>query len=429
MRILILFLLTSVAVPATSQTVPRFGSASSPGRVITNPPLGGVTSPTLSEDELELIFESLGNLWRATRLSTNIPFENAQPIAELSTGDSAEERPFLTSDGLGLYFSRFTSSPSPTRKIFFSRRLGTTLPFSTPLEVGIEGVSFMEGSIGSVSADELTLYLEIVRNNSPGSGLPQHTDIAKATRPNTNSKFGMWEFLPELNTANLERGPSITRDERTIYFSVQGVGSPGFIHGSTRSDENSPFNPPSLVQGVNTPGIANRDPFIAFPGSRLYYVRNEVLVFSNRILSGTYQIGDGLGLTGRRVLVPVFLDTPEPDAVLFEVPIFFNPTHLVLMGVLPAPGLGESRLEVNELSQGRHQIVYQAERPLIGNGDDEKVFDLEFLISDAAPPGQYPIASGGTYRLNKIEVPSPSSGSVTIENGPSYPAASLLRLR
>ena len=428
MRILLFTFLTFSLGFVQAQSVPEFGVPSSPGRVIADPPAGGVTSPVLTDDELEIVFESLGNLWSATRVATTVPFENSKPISELSTSEYSEEHPFLSKDGLGLYFTRFKSFPTPTRKVYYARRATPNSPFDSPVEVGIEGVDLLDGELGSVSGDELSLYLEIIQDSDPGSGLPQHTDIAVATRTVTTEKFGMWTLLSEVNTSNLERSPSVTRDERTLYFTLQGVGSPGFIFASIRSSRSLPFSTPSLLTGVNTPGVANRDPFIAFPGSRLYFVRDEDLVFSDRILSGTYQLGHARGLGGRRILLPVSVETPEPDAILFEAPLFFNPNQLTLVNVLPHPALGRASLEIEEISQGRYRILYEAEQPLAGDDEPEKIFDIEFLVGEGLPPGEYSVSSGGTYRLNKIEVPPPTSGGITIVDGPSYPAASLWKL-
>lgn len=424
----ILLFLTSVET-AGAQTVPVFGAASAPGTVIASPPAGGVTSPVLREDELEIVYESLGNIWRGTRPATTVPFEQTAPIAELSTTEFAEERPFLTPDALGIYFTRFKATPVPTRKFFYARRPSLAQPFQAPVEVGIEGVSFFQGSLGSVSSDELTLYLEIVRESSPGSGLPQHTDIACATRSSTSGKFGMWKFLTQLNSSNLEKGPSTTRDGRSLYYSVQGVGSPGFLFVSLRPDRFSPFGTGNFLQGVNAAGVANRDPFLVFPGNRLYYVRNDVLVFSNRILSAEYRIGDAVGMPGRRTLLPVSVSTSESDAVHFEAPVFFNPNLLTLRGVRPASGIGVERLEVSEISQGRYRVLFTAKEPLQGIGEHEMVFDLDFIVADNAPLGQISVSSGGTYRVNKVGVPSPAPGRITLVDGPNYPASSMIRLR
>ena len=171
-----------VAIPRHCQSS---GPPSDPGRVLADPPTGGVTSPCLHEDELELFFESLGNIWSATRASLTIPFENAQPISGISTQGFVEERPFLSADGLSLYFSRFRATPAPMRKIFVSRRVSRDQPFLGAEEIGIDGLEFFEGALGSVGGDDLTLYLEIVQESDPSSGIPQHTDIAFATRTTT----------------------------------------------------------------------------------------------------------------------------------------------------------------------------------------------------------------------------------------------------
>ncbi|MCA9433773.1 MAG: hypothetical protein KC940_24850, partial [Candidatus Omnitrophica bacterium] len=126
--------------------------------------------------------------------------------------------------------------------------------------------------------------------------------------------------------------------------------------------------------------------------------------------------------------VPIIMNTPEPDAILFDVPVFFNPNLLTLERVIPAPSLGEESVEITLLSQGRYRILYQSQNPLLGDGSDEKVFDLEFLINSGTPPSQIAIASGGTFRLNRITVSPPAeSGSVVVEQGPNYPPASIIK--
>ncbi|MBK7493995.1 MAG: PD40 domain-containing protein [Candidatus Omnitrophica bacterium] len=187
---LLLALFYSVAVQAQLQF-------KTPGAVLLQNPIGGAYSPTLRDGELELFFESAGDLYHAQRSSSDILFPTVLRVDELSTTTFIEENPFLSVDGLRLYFTR-RSRTSQNRDILVASRENFTSPFGAPGAVGPVTNPPFRGRLGSLTGDELKIYLEIPRSIPPGSGTPltEHTDIATATRENTSQRFGMWQFLP-----------------------------------------------------------------------------------------------------------------------------------------------------------------------------------------------------------------------------------------
>lgn len=112
-------------------------------------------SPKFSTDGLRLVFHSdripaVGqyDLWEARRAAITEPFENPVLLAEPVSSPIAEENPVLTSDNLGLYFTRDWTTP----RLLYAVRPAPDAPFGEPQPVNLPGIA--EGS--SVRAPTLT---------------------------------------------------------------------------------------------------------------------------------------------------------------------------------------------------------------------------------------------------------------------------------
>ncbi|MCG3199157.1 MAG: hypothetical protein HUU16_16565 [Candidatus Omnitrophica bacterium] len=426
-------LLSSLAllslVPLSVSAQVTFGT---PFTVIQNPPGAGVTAPTLRDDELELFFESSGDIWRATRTSSDIPFLNATRVEELSTANSVEENPFLSTDSLRIYFTR-RNSVTRVREIFRAARASTTSPFGAAVSQGPTGGPPFVGTLGSVIGDEKKVYLEIIRPVPPGSGTPltEQSDIACATRSDVSQKFGPWKLLEGMNTLDVERSPFVSRDDRALIYSRVGPlsGLPGILFFSFRADPSEPFPNGDPALGVNAPNTSNDDPFWIFPGARLYFRRGTTLWAANRTIDAAYHLAAVQGIRGRTVSFPVMATTDEEDVIRFDFRLFFDSRFLTWSDLALAPALGGQVLDAILEGPGRLAVSILGERPLEPGPTPRDVIHIRFkALSNAPVGGQATFRFSNDPRINLLNVPRPADGSIQFLASPR-PATSMLRLR
>jgi hypothetical protein len=105
--------------------------------------LGYVSDPTLTEDELTIFFvghnlpggAGIYDIWTANRPDRNSAFGNIRHLSEINT-TAWEDSPFISSDGLTLYFSSNRNGPS---QIFKATRGSLSEPFGN-----LEHLSFFD---------------------------------------------------------------------------------------------------------------------------------------------------------------------------------------------------------------------------------------------------------------------------------------------
>ncbi len=393
--------------------------------------MAGAATPCLRDDELEMFFESSGDLYHALRSNPDDPFITYTRIAELSTTKYIEERPFLSVDNLRIYFTRRLSS-SRVREIFMATRANTGSVFGTPISVGPQGTSSFEGYLGSLTGDEKKVYLEVIRKVPSGSGtsLTEQTDIACATRESTSQKFGAWSFLTGINTLDYERDPFITRDDSMLLFSRFGPLSklPGTILYSLRENTGNSFSTPAGVVGVNAANVVSDDPFLIYPGSRLYFRQGGEVMAADRILEANYSLPAITGVPGWTVLYPVQVATQEEDAQQFDFRLFFDSLYLTWQGTAVVPGLGQEDLQVTVEGSGRLLVSLRTHQPVPSTGIAQPVLYFHFKIGANGVVGQkrtFRLSTGP--KINGIEVSRPTDGSIQFLAKPAYSPASFWR--
>jgi outer membrane protein OmpA-like peptidoglycan-associated protein len=168
---------------------------------------------------------------------------------------------------------------------------------------GIINSSFQEKSI-SISKDEKTLYFT---SNRPG-GLGG-TDIYKATKDTKGQWANVKNLGPKINTPMNDDGPFIGYDGVTLYFSSQGHnGMGGYdIFKSTYDEKNNDWSEPqNLGYPINTPD--NEVYFItSADGKRAYYssVREDGMGYTDiYVITATEDI---------KKTTPVVAKTPPPE--------------------------------------------------------------------------------------------------------------------
>ena len=232
--------------------------------------------PTLSADGLTIVFHSdrvggmgVNDLYMSTRASTADPFGVASALTTLNS-TSDEDSPWLSGDGLTLYFSSTRAAVS--KRLYVTTRATTASPWAAPALVpgfaseevsgvalgpdGNEmfynhesgGVLMMRGTLvpptvlgpvtelnqggdgyPSLSSDGLTIYWE--------RDLAGTDDVYTATRPTVGAAFAnlavVSTSLPGLN----DDDPEISRDGQTLVFASDRPGGVGLfdLYMATRS--------------------------------------------------------------------------------------------------------------------------------------------------------------------------------------------------
>lgn len=225
-------------------------------------------SPALSADGLTLLFDTYesatGNdIWIATRADACAPFGPATPTT-LNTGDR-EAGASLSSDGLELFYST-NPMRGANADIYVVRRTAPDGPFLTPQPVAAVNDRGAWDEDPFVSADGLRLYFS--SNRTGGMGL------YVAERASREAPFGAAVLLEgAVNTTAGDRFPTLTEDELTMYFSSDRPGGAGGydIWVARRPTRSEPFGEPqNLGPIVNTPED-DVYPFLSRDGTTLYF--------------------------------------------------------------------------------------------------------------------------------------------------------------
>jgi len=251
---------------------------------------GSEFSPTLSADELELYFHAnpdggggLGSddIWIARRSSLDLPFGTAALVMEVSSVD-ADGAPFLSHDGLTLVLSSSRPGGVGSNDIWLATRASPGGAFSEP--VNVTTVNSGESETGPfLSADGLTLYFGSTR-----AGGPAATNIWAATRANLDADFGQPALVGGLDIGGSVEAPSLSDDELTIYFDgFVGAGSTE-LYVATRADKNQDFQAPSLLTAVNSVE-ADYSPELSADGLTLYFTSSRPGVGNDDLWLATRQ--------------------------------------------------------------------------------------------------------------------------------------------
>lgn len=151
--------------------------------------------------------------------------------------DFNETEPFVTADGLTLYFS---SNRTGAGDVYMSTRASVTGDFGTPSLVAWGHSSTRETRF-ETSADGLTGYLAADLAGGLGG-----SDLYVSTRVSLAAPFSSFTSLSGLNSAANEFDAHITADGLHLYFS-NDTASHSQIFLSTRATTSGAFGPPAVV--------------------------------------------------------------------------------------------------------------------------------------------------------------------------------------
>jgi hypothetical protein len=238
---------------------------------------GNVFGPVLSADGTTLIFSSIPSdgqdedIFSATRSERGAAFSAAVPIEGLDAGGSTEGTPFLSADGLSLYFFSTRGGPGAPgdRDIWVAERTAPDAPFGEPAVVA--GVNAAElDHLPWVSQDHLTLMLVSTRP-SPNDA----SNIWVAERASTADAFGTPVEVEGINTPDREEGFSLSGDGLTIFFGSNRVGAQGMdLWVASRGSIGSAFEAPVNLAVLNSPA-ADIDASLSADESELFFASDR----------------------------------------------------------------------------------------------------------------------------------------------------------
>ncbi|MBI1850038.1 MAG: PD40 domain-containing protein [Planctomycetes bacterium] len=185
-------------------------------------------------------------VWLASAaIATEPPiFERPFNVRELNT-TCRDKGPFLSCDGLTVYFHSDRAICNAVPDIWRSHRATLGSPFAPPERVLVNGAD------PAVSCDDLTMYLVRAAQGPLG----QHLDIFRSTRESITAPWPEPVPVPELNTPYDELGPKLSHDGLSIFFVSDRPGTLGNldIWVASRDTKQEPFKPAVNVTELNSP--------------------------------------------------------------------------------------------------------------------------------------------------------------------------------
>jgi hypothetical protein len=220
--------------------------------------------PALTQDLLEIFFvtdyvEGRGGstIMTATRPDASTPFG---PASIVTAVDSAafEQHPFVSHDGLHLYFSRGSEIGAD---MYVTTRETRQSPWSAPVRAS-ELESAADDLAVGIASDDLMLALDSTRGDAS-------RDLYLSSRVDASQPWGEPRPIVELDTSAQEKTPQLVDGGRTLWFTRDDD-----IFVATRPDLSSPFGAPVAVDELDTPMI-ELDPWISDDQRTIVFASNR----------------------------------------------------------------------------------------------------------------------------------------------------------
>ena len=183
------------------------------------------------------------------------------PVSELNTG-YLQDTPFISADGKSLYFSRADGPTSYNQQsIYVATRQGTSGPFTSITRILSDSY---HARSPWVSADGLRMYY----HNESSSWT-----IKVSTRTSTTAPWYVGSPINAVNQIGAVLHPSLTADEKTIFFDAI-VGGNWDVWTASRPDMYSPFagfRPLAEIMSSAVEGCSSVSP----DGLAIYFVSDR----------------------------------------------------------------------------------------------------------------------------------------------------------
>jgi hypothetical protein len=280
-----------VLLLAAFSSVPAFSKWTEPVPVIEVNTEYEEWSPFLSFDGLILYFGRLqtpgnyyGRIFEAIRNEPDGPFTTIRQVPGMLNSLAGHVLcPWVSPDNLRMYY--YTQVTGVGWKLMVSERATSSDPWPQGTEI------YELNALGSfltaprLTADELTIFFQAV--DLPG-GSGRH-DIWMASRCERDLPFEYVRNLSEINTAATEAHPNISPDGLTLYFVSDRNGFEQ-IFKATRTSRDMFFSNIEHLSFLDTENECSSFPFITSDAKILYFVRYKASDRSTRDIYVSYLI-------------------------------------------------------------------------------------------------------------------------------------------
>jgi Tol biopolymer transport system component len=250
-----------------------------------SPSRGADFNPFISRDGLSLYFSSdrpggFGgfDIWVSERPSVNDPWGEPQNLGPNVNTPSTENSPALSPDGRHLYFQSDKPGGFGDLDLYVSERRHKrdNLAWQAATNLGNNiNTSFNENSATLFEDDDTGTTTLYFASNRPGVG---GNDIYASTLDDDEEgTFEPAALVPELSTPDNDGSPVFRRDGLEAFFSIHRTGSMGGsdLWVRTRASKSDPWSPLiNLGSIVNTQFQENR-PALSRKGTELYFGSNR----------------------------------------------------------------------------------------------------------------------------------------------------------
>jgi hypothetical protein len=189
-------------------------------------------TPFPAVDEVSMYFTSSRpggrgrrDVWLARRATPTAPFQMPSNINGLNS-DATDQGPTVTADGLTLFFASTRTGGQGQEDLWVATRPNTTSAWGSAI-INLEEINTgaVEGA-PFISPDGLVLYF--VSDRPGGRG---RRDIWRTSRGSLTERFGIPMNIAEVNSSEQEDDPILTSDGRELFFSSgRGGGQVQIFH-------------------------------------------------------------------------------------------------------------------------------------------------------------------------------------------------------
>jgi hypothetical protein len=235
--------------------------------------------PFLSANGLRLYFSSeridgdANDLWVAERPDLESSFGQPTPVYGVNTAND-ERDPSLTDDELTIFFERQPSDFSTPRQLYSATRASVAEPFDTPVLITLPATTSVDDPHPSPDG----LMLHFASNRTGGQG---GVDIWLTTRSNSAGSFGDPALVEGINSTSKDFDPSPAGDWMMFASNrAPGCGGGPDIYLASRAGPAAPYGSPECVDALAHDG-QDSDPHLHLGARVVVFVREGDLYLTS----------------------------------------------------------------------------------------------------------------------------------------------------
>jgi Tol biopolymer transport system component len=205
--------------------------------------------------------------WHAGTIKLSTP--QALPNQSSSAPPNNERDPWVSSDGMQLYYAFDPNGTGNKSDVYLATRASTSAPFGQGTRLTNLNTIADEGRVSLTEDGKL-----LVMSTNKDGGNQFNIDIA--TRSSTTMEFPSADnrFMDNINTPNTDHfDPFVTRDGLKLYLAPVPAGQKQHILVATRTDATMSFSVATQVPIINSANNVDGDPALSLD--------ERIIVFSS----------------------------------------------------------------------------------------------------------------------------------------------------